>query len=54
MNCEVKKILSKFKKIDDCVIASIVTKKRFYCEKTMTLKIRHQKNKIFEMKYERK
>ena len=36
------------------MIASIVTKKRFYCEKTMTSKIRHQKNKIFKMKYERR
>ena len=36
------------------MIASIAAKKRFCCEKTMTLKIRHQENKIFKMKYERK
>ena len=41
MNCEVEKILLKFKKVDNCVIASIVIKERFYYKKTMTLKIRH-------------
>ena len=53
-NCEVEKILFKFKKIDDCVIASIAAKECFYYKKTMTLKIHNQENKIFEMKYERK
>ena len=54
MNCEIEEILFKIKKIDDCVIASIATKERFYYKKTITSKIRHQKDKIFKMKYERK
>ena len=53
-NCEIEKILFKFEKIDDCIIALIAAKECFCYEKTMTSKIRHQKNKTFEMKYEQK
>ena len=49
INCEVKKFLFNFKKVNDCVIISIAAKERFYYKEIMTSKIRRQENKIFSL-----